>query len=93
MSRTLIFGLLAGLFLVVVAVAAFLSSRPAAETDGLLALLIWLAVSLAGVAFLVWFIVTMNKIARHLAEQTRLARHSAELLDRLAQPLGEPSNH
>jgi hypothetical protein len=46
------------------------SSLPAA----LLPVVLWLAVVVGTVVFLVWFIVTLNGIARSLREQTQIMR-------------------
>ena len=80
----------------VVAVVAGLAGAPgsasAQDSDTTVWLLLPLAAWLAGLAFLIWFIVTLNRIARHLGEQTRLARAAAERLARLDASTGRPAD-
>ncbi|QFZ20444.1 hypothetical protein [Saccharothrix syringae] len=82
--RTLYYGLAVAGFLVLVAITALLTNEHADGLGVLLLALLWLAAPLASLVFLIWFIVTLNSIARSLREQTHIARHTAGQLDLLA---------
>lgn len=71
-------------FLVLVAVVTLLANGPVDGVVTGLLIALWAAAPPAGLAFLIWFVVTLNSIARSLREQTRIARHTARQLDLLA---------
>lgn len=74
----------AAVFLVLVAIAAMLATSPGADAAfaGLLAVVLWALLPVGALVFLVWLVVTLNRIARASEEQTRLL---AAQLDHLRQ--------
>lgn len=89
--RALYYGLAAVVFLVLVAIAALLANGRGGGVVVVGLVVLWLAGLLAGLAFLIWFIITLNSIARNLREQTRITRHTARQLDLLLAREGADS--
>ncbi|MGM1059940.1 hypothetical protein [Saccharothrix sp. Mg75] len=70
-------------FLVLVAIATLIANGRVDVAAVDLLVVSWVAGPLIGLAFLIWFVTTLNSIARSLREQTRIARHTARQLELL----------